>query len=118
KQDNMCKNGVFSMGRSVKLLNIVGFLLFFLLSNVFNGHCTEPVEDKMGRFDQVMKMIMEYGKSPGAQLAVSKGGQLKYFKAFGVANRETGEPVTTNHVMRYASISKVFAGTAILKLIQ
>ncbi|KAH9323408.1 hypothetical protein KI387_018047 [Taxus chinensis] len=117
KEHSTSTNSVF-MGSSVKLLNFVGFLLLFLISIFLNGYCTELAEDEMGRFDQVMKMIMEYGKSPGAQLAVSKGGQLKYFKAFGVANRETGEPVTTNHVMRYASISKVFAGTAILKLVQ
>ncbi|KAH9299542.1 hypothetical protein KI387_031224, partial [Taxus chinensis] len=55
----------------------------------------------MGRFDQIMKILKEYGKSLGAQLIVAKGGQLKYFKSFRVANREIGELVTTNHVMRY-----------------
>lgn len=65
-----------------------------------------------------MKMLMSYGKIPGAQLAVAKGGEVKYFKAFGVANRETGELVTTQHVMRYNSISKFITGVAILKLIQ
>lgn len=70
------------------------------------------------KFDEVMKMLMSYGNIPGAQLAVAKGGEVKYFKAFGVANRDTGELLTTHHIMRYNSISKFITGVAILQLIQ
>ena len=115
------------------LFNPVGYILIFLLlSNAFHGGQSEPAgeesreqqsrynstNEEMKRFDEVVKMLMANSNAPGAQLAVSKGGKLKYFKAFGVSNRDNGEPVTTSHVFRYNSISKVITGTAILKLIQ
>lgn len=117
------------------LSNPVGYLFFLLLlSNAFHGGQSNPEEeirdlqeqqqalnsttDELSRFDEVMKMLMAYCNAPGAQLAVAKGGQLKYIKSFGVANRDNAEPVTTRHVFRYNSISKVITGTAILKLIQ
>lgn len=110
-------------------------LIFLLLSNAFHGHAQSEAGEEsrelhekqlngnssngeMSRFDEVMKMVMAISNAPGAQLAVAKGGQLKYFKAFGVANRDNGEPVTTHHIFRYNSISKVITGTAILKLVQ
>ncbi|GLJ32432.1 hypothetical protein SUGI_0652650 [Cryptomeria japonica] len=73
---------------------------------------------EMAKFDEVMKMLMQYSNVPGAQLAVAKGGQLKYSKAFGVANKESGELVRTDNIMRYNRISKVITGTAIAKLVQ
>ena len=118
------------------LFNPVGYILIFLLlSNAFHGGQSEPAgeegrelheqqsrynstNEEMKRFDEVVTMLMANSNARGAQLAVSKGGKLKYFKAFGVANRDNGEPVTTRHVFRYNSISKVITGTAILKLIQ
>ena len=118
----------------LRLFKHVGFLLFLLLlSHVFHGgnpnreketrdlqelQALNSTADELSRFDEVMKILMALCNEPGAQLDVTKGGQLKYFKAFGVSNRDNGEPVTTRHVFRYNSISKVITGTAILKLIQ
>ncbi|GLJ32434.1 hypothetical protein SUGI_0652670 [Cryptomeria japonica] len=73
---------------------------------------------EMVKFDQLMEKLMAYGNVPGAQLALAKDGHLKYFKAFGVANRQNGELLTTRHIMRYNSISKFITGVAILKLVQ
>jgi CubicO group peptidase (beta-lactamase class C family) len=73
---------------------------------------------KVKKFDEVMKLLMQRSNAPGAQLAVAKGGHIKYFRAFGIANRDSGEAVTTKHIMRYNSFSKVITGTAILKLVQ
>ena len=75
-------------------------------------------EAKIEKFDEVMRMLMQHANAPGAQLAVAKGGQLKYFRAFGIADRESGEEVTTKNIMRFNSFSKVITGTAILKLVQ
>eukprot|EP00253_Pinus_taeda_P020429 PITA_20429 len=128
--------GKFSLFCYLHLFHTVEYILIFLLlSNAFHGHAQSEAGEEsrelhekqlngnssngeMSRFDEVMKMVMAISNAPGAQLAVAKGGQLKYFKAFGVANRDNGEPVTTHHIFRYNSISKVITGTAILKLVQ
>lgn len=73
---------------------------------------------EMEKFDEVMKLLMQRCNAPGAQLAVAKGGHIKYFRAFGIANRDSGEAMTTKHIMRYNSFSKFITGTAILKLVQ
>eukprot|EP00253_Pinus_taeda_P020599 PITA_20599 len=101
------------------------FVIFLLVILVFNASDGVSVEAKLcdkycdiQKFDELMKVLMSYGNIPGAQLAVAKGGEVKYFKAFGVANRDTGELLTTHHIMRYNSISKFITGVAILQLIQ
>lgn len=88
--------------------------LILLISEANTGHHSLEIET----FDEVMKMLMQRANAPGAQLAVAKGGHLKYFKAFGIANRDNGEAITTKSIMRYNSFSKVITGTAILKLVQ
>lgn len=74
--------------------------------------------DEMQRFDEFARQLMTQANAPGLQLAVAKGAHLKYFKAFGLANTHTQQPVTTNSVFRYYSVSKTITGTAILKLVQ
>lgn len=106
---------------SFKLFVFVIFLLVILVLNASGVSVEEKLCDKycdIQKFDEVMEVLMSYGKIPGAQLAVAKGGEVKYFKAFGVANRDTGELLTTHHIMRYNSISKFITGVAILQLIQ
>jgi CubicO group peptidase (beta-lactamase class C family) len=53
---------------------------------------------------------------PGAVLAVAHGGELVHERAFGVAEVETGEPLTPRHRFRVASHSKSFISAAIMKL--
>ncbi|GLJ32436.1 hypothetical protein SUGI_0652700 [Cryptomeria japonica] len=100
-------------------VNLVILVFAIFLLNAISG-LSEVQKDfpEMARFDKVMKMLMQYSNVPGAQLAVAKGGQLKYLKAFGEANRETGELLQTDNIMRFNGISNVITGTAIMKLIQ
>jgi CubicO group peptidase (beta-lactamase class C family) len=100
-------------------------ILFSLILLISEAYFLEKAEADTGlhsseieKFDEVMKLLMQRANAPGAQLAVAKGGQLKYFKAFGFADRDNGEAVTTKNIMRYNSFSKVITGTAILKLVQ
>ena len=55
-------------------------------------------------------------RTPGAQVAVWFGGTLQLSKAYGVANIDTREPLTTAHLFRIASHSKTFTATAIMQL--
>jgi D-alanyl-D-alanine carboxypeptidase len=54
--------------------------------------------------------------TPGAQVAVWFDGTVQFGKAYGVANLDTGEPLTTAHLFRIASHSKTFTATAVMQL--
>ncbi|MDE2820552.1 MAG: serine hydrolase [Chloroflexota bacterium] len=53
---------------------------------------------------------------PGLALGLVYGGELLWGKGYGVANLETGQPVTLDTRFRIASISKTFTATGILQL--
>jgi CubicO group peptidase (beta-lactamase class C family) len=57
-------------------------------------------------------------RAPGAQVAVWFDGALQFSKAYGVANLDTGEPLTTAHLFRVASHSKTFTATAVMQLVE
>jgi D-alanyl-D-alanine carboxypeptidase len=57
-------------------------------------------------------------RTPGAQVAVWFDGEVQFSKAYGVANLETGDPLTTAHLFRIASHSKTFTATAIMQLVE
>lgn len=54
---------------------------------------------------------------PGLSIAILKDERLVYAKGYGLANKETGEPVTTNTTFRLGSIAKSVTAMAILKLV-
>ena len=53
---------------------------------------------------------------PGCVLAVAERGQLRFERAFGVADLGSGEALTPRHRFRVASHSKSFTAAGILKL--
>jgi CubicO group peptidase (beta-lactamase class C family) len=54
---------------------------------------------------------------PGASLAVIKDGKVIYNQAYGLADVENNVPASTSTNYRLASVTKQFAATAILKLV-
>ena len=57
---------------------------------------------------------MDQQKIVGLSLAVVKNGQPIINKGYGLADAELNVPVTSETVMRLASVSKQFFATAIL----
>jgi len=55
---------------------------------------------------------------PGAQLAISRNGQVIFSKAWGMADLEHGIPLTTTSLTEAGSVSKQFTAAAILLLEQ
>ena len=62
--------------------------------------------------------IMEEAPVSGLSVAVVKNNKLIYTHAFGVKDRETNTPLTTDCLFRIASISKSFSATAIMQLVE
>jgi len=56
------------------------------------------------------------GSSPGVAVAVVKDGQVAFMDGFGLADVESGAPIEPQSQFRLASVSKQFAGMAIMLL--
>jgi CubicO group peptidase (beta-lactamase class C family) len=56
------------------------------------------------------------GKIAGCQVAVSRHGQLGYFRSFGSRDLERGKPVTEDTIFRIYSMTKPITGVALLTL--
>ena len=54
---------------------------------------------------------------PGVAVVVTRGGDVIYTGARGVANGESGAPLTDGSVFRYASITKQFAAATLLQMV-
>jgi len=76
------------------------------------------VQNDITTIDNNVSAFMSKYNIPGASLSVSKNGKLVYSKGYGVADKNTGEKVTTTHRFRLASVSKSYTGAAINKLAQ
>lgn len=61
---------------------------------------------------------LEARQVPGVQVAVRLDGELVLSRAYGVADLDSGEPLTTAHVFRVASHSKTFTAVAVLQLVE
>ncbi|WP_126974308.1 serine hydrolase domain-containing protein [Gynurincola endophyticus] len=68
--------------------------------------------------DNAVQAYMTKYNVPGLSLAVSKGEKLVYVKAYGQADKEANQTMTTDHMFRIASISKSVTGIAFMKLIE
>jgi CubicO group peptidase (beta-lactamase class C family) len=55
---------------------------------------------------------------PGVSLAIAKDGRLVYARGFGLANKETGEAVTSRHLFRIASVAKPITAVAVMRLVE
>jgi len=62
--------------------------------------------------DTIAKEEIEKQKIPGLVLVVVKGDAIAYAKGFGVANVETKEPLTPDHLFRVGSTTKMITGAA------
>ncbi len=72
---------------------------------------------ELAAFDRLMSGLMERWDIPGSQLAVAKDGRLVFSRAFGLADRDAGEPVQLTSLFRIASVTKVITAVVILALI-
>jgi CubicO group peptidase (beta-lactamase class C family) len=68
--------------------------------------------------DIIVKRLMDQQKIVGLSLAVVKNGRPTVNKGYGLADAELNVPLTSETVMKLASVSKQFFSTAILKLME
>ncbi|MFM2021047.1 MAG: hypothetical protein RJB02_755, partial [Pseudomonadota bacterium] len=66
--------------------------------------------------DQQFADIAARPEMAGLAVAIVEDGKLRFVRTYGVADRSTGAPVTTDTVFRWASVSKTVAGMLAAKL--
>ena len=83
-----------------------------------SSQITGLVMPKLATYDDLMTTFMREHRPPGAALAVTYHGRLVYARGFGHADLEKHEPVRPGSLFRIASVSKPFAATAVMHLVE
>lgn len=108
-------------------LSLIAALFLFVLQ-VFASGCSEPekmlkVESEADTVDTAeletsIQQIMDDYIAVNLQVAVVKGDDIIYTHSFGYKDLEAQIPLSDTDIFRIASISKSFAATAIMQLIE
>lgn len=68
------------------------------------------------RLDSAVLAGMDSTRTPGVQIAVAQNGRVIYTRAYGVADIETGRPVTTQTLFRVGSVTKMVTAAVLTEL--
>lgn len=93
---------------------LTAFMLHNLSSLVFAQQPRTPLD--FSEVERVLLAEMREENVPGAAVAVVSGDRVVFAKGFGVANVETGAPVTPETLFQIGSITKPFTAAALLTL--
>ena len=77
------------------------------------------IQEQLPDFNQLGRVVLEELKetnTPGATVAIVSGDRVIYTKAFGIANVETGAPMTPEMLFRIGSTTKMFTALALVTL--
>ncbi|MFF1491349.1 serine hydrolase domain-containing protein [Streptomyces sp. NPDC058304] len=69
------------------------------------------------QLDDAVRKVMSEARIPGVMVSLSAPGKGDYVRAFGVADKATGRPISTDMNMRIGSVTKTFTVTALLQLV-
>ncbi|MFZ9660807.1 MAG: serine hydrolase domain-containing protein [Chitinophagaceae bacterium] len=72
--------------------------------------------ERLNRIDANVQQWINENKMNGAVAFIARDGKIVYNKAFGVANLNTKEPMSTEHIFRIASQTKAITSLAIMML--
>lgn len=67
------------------------------------------LQQLMQEYEDELKLLRLFSKTPGAAIAVVKDSTIVYLKGFGVKQAGTKDSINVNTVFRLASVSKCFA---------
>jgi Beta-lactamase class C and other penicillin binding proteins len=104
-------------------ISIVVLLVAIVASTAFLIPQSNVNQDQNGYTQIIEKARLEIwqdistGKASSASIAVMDGGRIVYSEAFAMANRQESIPATTRTLYNMGSISKTFAATAIMLLV-
>jgi CubicO group peptidase (beta-lactamase class C family) len=74
--------------------------------------------ERLERIRTVIQQHVDAGTITGAVTGVARRGQVVHFEAHGLADLETGAPMTTDAIFRMASSTKPVTGVAVLMMLE
>jgi CubicO group peptidase (beta-lactamase class C family) len=72
--------------------------------------------DRLARIDSVFIQAVDRGEIPGAVALVARNGKIVYYKAFGMADNQSGKTMKRDDIFRIASQTKAVTATAVMML--
>jgi len=93
--------------------------LFADYANRVSGSSSEPVDpEKITRFEKTLDGIRERLKIPAMSCALVKDQKIVWARGFGYADLENKIPATEHTSYHLASLTKTFASTILMQLVQ
>ncbi len=94
----------------------VAAVAFFAVLVVFRGQMVLAQAPDFAAVDSVLQQEIKAAGIPGATIAIVSGGRVVHVKGVGLANIETGEPMTPERLFRLGSTTKMFTAIALTLL--
>ncbi len=91
-------------------------ILFLIVLSSFLQADAQSWQDTVVSIEKIFERYK--ASCPGAQLTISRNGEILFSKAWGIADMEHNVPLTTQSVTEAGSVSKQFTAAAILLLEQ
>lgn len=101
------------MKKTLLLQRILLFIFFFMVTSALNA---QSWQDTVAMIDKVFNRYTD--QNPGAELAISRNGQIIYSSARGMADLEHNAPFSKTTKTEAGSVSKQFTAACILLLEQ
>jgi len=106
----------------MRLIRYLVFTTFIccIISNTVLANLQEKndISEKEKRIEVFINKLINAYQIPGLTLAIVENDQMIMAKAYGVKSIDTKEPITTRSIFHMASVSKPFAATAIMQLVE
>lgn len=91
-------------------------LLLSLLSLIAIPAYAQATPTDFSGLESVINEELKSTNTPGAAVAIVSADRVVFAKGFGIANIETGAPVTPDMLFRLGSTTKMFTGAALVAL--
>jgi CubicO group peptidase (beta-lactamase class C family) len=97
------------------LLRLIAAALL-VLSSAARVTLAQRPQGGYSRLERAVLDELEETNTPGAAVAVVRGDRVVYARGFGVANVETGAPVTADMLFRIGSVTKMLTAAVLVSL--
>lgn len=100
------------------IISAFASLLCILVAWSSSAICQVGSLDRETQLDALVESYIEAQQIPGIAIAVVEQSRMVMAKAYGVDNLESKRPLTTQSIFHMASVSKPFAATSIMQLVE
>ncbi len=114
------KNTTPTPNRSLMTIVFIAVLAPLLLSACGMGQVipADSPDEVAQRLDPEIQNLMSRYRVPGAAVALIHDGDVTWVQGYGVADKETGTPITPETVFQAASVSKAVSAWGVMKLVE